>query len=83
MPRIHNYAVSVTWTGNRGTGTSGYRAYDRDHDVAADGRPVIVAVGPMAARRRLHARAALWINHAQRSASDAKAAGAAAPRVRA
>jgi organic hydroperoxide reductase OsmC/OhrA len=43
MPRIHSYAVSVTWTGNRGTGTSGYRAYDRDHDVAADGRPVIAA----------------------------------------
>jgi len=43
MPRIHSYGVSVTWTGNRGTGTSGYRAYDRDHDVTADGRPVIAA----------------------------------------
>jgi hypothetical protein len=28
MPRIHSYTVSVSWTGNRGTGTSGYRAYD-------------------------------------------------------
>lgn len=43
MLRMHRYAVSVTWTGNRGTGTSGFRAYDRDHDVAADGRPVIAA----------------------------------------
>jgi organic hydroperoxide reductase OsmC/OhrA len=43
MPRIHSYTVSVSWTGNRGTGTSGYRAYDRDHDVIADGRPVIAA----------------------------------------
>jgi organic hydroperoxide reductase OsmC/OhrA len=43
MPRIHSYGVWVTWTGNRGTGTSGYRAYDRDHEVSADGRPVIAA----------------------------------------
>ncbi len=35
--RAHNYAVSVTWTGNQGTGTSGYRAYSRDHEVFADG----------------------------------------------
>lgn len=41
MPRKHSYDITVTWTGNRGTGTSGYRAYGRDHDVAADGRPVI------------------------------------------
>jgi organic hydroperoxide reductase OsmC/OhrA len=43
MPRIHSYGVLVTWTGNRGTGTSGHRAYDRDHDVTADSRPVIAA----------------------------------------
>lgn len=37
MPRTHNYDVSVTWTGDRGGGTSGYRDFDRDHDVTADG----------------------------------------------
>jgi organic hydroperoxide reductase OsmC/OhrA len=31
----HSYRVSVSWTGNRGEGTSGYRAYDRSHEVAA------------------------------------------------
>jgi len=41
VSRTHSYAISVTWTGNRGTGTSGYRAYDRDHDVTADGPPPI------------------------------------------
>ena len=41
MSRTHSYDISVTWTGNRGTGTSGYRAYDRDHDVTADGLPAI------------------------------------------
>jgi organic hydroperoxide reductase OsmC/OhrA len=43
MHRTHSYEVTVTWTGSRGTGTSGYRAYARDHDVAAEGRPVIAA----------------------------------------
>jgi organic hydroperoxide reductase OsmC/OhrA len=43
MPHMHSYEVSVTWTGNRGTGTSGYRAYGRDHDVSTDGRPAIAA----------------------------------------
>lgn len=26
----HTYALDLTWTGNRGTGTSGYRDYSRD-----------------------------------------------------
>jgi organic hydroperoxide reductase OsmC/OhrA len=43
VPRTHSYAVSVAWTGNRGTGTSGYRAYGRDHDVTAAGPPPIAA----------------------------------------
>ena len=34
----HEYAVTVTWTGNRGTGTSGYREYDRDHVISANGK---------------------------------------------
>jgi organic hydroperoxide reductase OsmC/OhrA len=41
--RLHTYETTVTWTGNRGTGTSGYRDYDRSCDVAAPGRPVIAA----------------------------------------
>lgn len=34
----HHYAVSVEWTGNRGSGTSHYRAYGRDHVVRAEGK---------------------------------------------
>ncbi|GIJ76427.1 Organic hydroperoxide reductase OsmC/OhrA [Micromonospora phaseoli] len=41
MTRAHQYATTVTWTGNLGTGTSGYRDYRRDHDVTTDGRPPI------------------------------------------
>jgi organic hydroperoxide reductase OsmC/OhrA len=37
--RTHRYDLAVSWTGNRGTGTSGYRDYGRDHEVSAEGRP--------------------------------------------
>lgn len=37
----HHYAVTVAWTGNQGTGTSGYRAYSRDHLISAGDKPVI------------------------------------------
>jgi organic hydroperoxide reductase OsmC/OhrA len=40
---MHTYEVTVTWTGNRGTGTSGYRDFDRAHDISAVGRPIIEA----------------------------------------
>jgi organic hydroperoxide reductase OsmC/OhrA len=33
----HSYVTTVTWTGNRGPGTTGYRDYGREHVVAADG----------------------------------------------
>ncbi len=35
----HTYELSVTWTGNTGEGTSGYRSYSRDHVVTTVGRP--------------------------------------------
>jgi organic hydroperoxide reductase OsmC/OhrA len=41
MPRTHSYEVSVEWTGNTGTGTSGYRDYERSHTVRAAGLPDI------------------------------------------
>ena len=34
----HRYAVTLEWTGGRGTGTSGYKAYGRDHIVRAEGK---------------------------------------------
>ena len=37
----HKYRVSVQWTGNRGTGTSGYREYGRDHVIRAVNKPDI------------------------------------------
>jgi len=37
----HHYQVSVAWTGNQGSGTSGYRAYRRDHVISVAGKPPI------------------------------------------
>ncbi|HWF45638.1 MAG TPA: OsmC family protein [Bryobacteraceae bacterium] len=31
----------MTWTGNTGTGTSGYRDYKRSYDISGEGKPVI------------------------------------------
>lgn len=39
--RRHDYAVKTTWTGDRGSGTSGYRAYGREHLIEAAGKPPI------------------------------------------
>ena len=39
--RDHTYSVTVTWTGNTGAGTAGYRAYGRKHEVTVHGKPSI------------------------------------------
>lgn len=38
---MHEYQIRTTWTGNRGQGTAGYRAYDRAHEIRAPGKPVL------------------------------------------
>ena len=35
----HSYSTRIEWTGNLGEGTTGYRAYSRDHLISAAGRP--------------------------------------------
>ncbi|MGK9221569.1 MULTISPECIES: OsmC family protein [Microbacterium] len=39
----HHYALTATWTGNRGTGTSGYRDYDRSVSLRIEGKPEVLA----------------------------------------
>jgi organic hydroperoxide reductase OsmC/OhrA len=43
VAREHHYAVTVRWTGNSGTGTSGYRNYERAHEIAVEGKATIAA----------------------------------------
>ncbi len=47
MPQLpnksHHYKATIRWTGNRGEGTSSYRAYDRSHTITGDGKIPIEA----------------------------------------
>ena len=38
MTDLHEYAVTVRWTGNKGTGTSGYAEYGRGFELEAEGK---------------------------------------------
>ncbi|CAO3431128.1 OsmC family protein [Azospirillum endophyticum] len=48
--REHRYSVRLDWTGNLGTGTSGYKAYSRDHELKAGTKPAIPATSDPAFR---------------------------------
>jgi len=39
--REHRYSITIDWSGNLGSGTSSYRAYSRDYDIQAKGKPHI------------------------------------------
>ncbi len=41
MTGQHHYRVEVEWTGNRGTGTDGYRSYSRSHVIRVSGKPLL------------------------------------------
>ncbi len=42
MPATHSYLTQIVWTGNRGSGTSSYRAYDRAHEIRSAGKPPLL-----------------------------------------
>jgi organic hydroperoxide reductase OsmC/OhrA len=46
----HTYTVRVEWTGNRGSGTSGYREYGREHTIRAAAKPDIPGSSDVAFR---------------------------------
>jgi organic hydroperoxide reductase OsmC/OhrA len=41
VKKQRTYAVAVHWTGNRGSGTSTYGSYGRDHTIKAGSKPDI------------------------------------------
>ena len=41
MSKKHDFPAKIVWTGNRGTGTSTYKAYDRTWDMAVEGKAVV------------------------------------------
>jgi len=46
----HTYRVAIEWAGNRGSGTSGYRDYGREHTIRAAGKPDIAGSSDAAFR---------------------------------
>jgi organic hydroperoxide reductase OsmC/OhrA len=41
MAHLHHYKATTTWVGNHGTGTSDYKSYSRNHNIAIAGKPVL------------------------------------------
>ncbi|MGV8969014.1 MAG: OsmC family protein [Microbacteriaceae bacterium] len=41
MQLEHHFSTTIEWTGNRGTGTSDYKSYGRDHIISAAGKQAI------------------------------------------
>jgi organic hydroperoxide reductase OsmC/OhrA len=38
MDKLHNYELTVKWTGNKGKGTDHYFSYERSHTVSVKGK---------------------------------------------
>lgn len=47
---MHRYTLQLEWTGNRGSGTSGYRDYGRDATITAGVKPELLATADPAYR---------------------------------
>lgn len=43
MSKQHHYTIRNSWTGNLGTGTSGYRAYSRNHIISAENKAAVLS----------------------------------------
>jgi organic hydroperoxide reductase OsmC/OhrA len=43
MGKQHNYKLTVKWTGNTGTGTSNYTAFERSHSILVDNKAEILS----------------------------------------
>lgn len=41
MAKQHDFPSKIVWTGNQGTGTSAYRAYERTWDLAVEGKETV------------------------------------------
>jgi organic hydroperoxide reductase OsmC/OhrA len=42
MAKIHQYQATLTWAGNKGSGTMDYRSYDRSYIISIDNKPDIL-----------------------------------------
>lgn len=42
LHKTHEFTTTLRWTGNKGTGTSGYREYGREHELSSPGKTVTI-----------------------------------------
>lgn len=42
MAKVHQYQATLTWAGNKGSGTMDYRSYDRSYIISIDNKPDIL-----------------------------------------
>ena len=43
MSKQHHYKAAITWTGNLGKGTLGYKGYERSHSISIENKALITA----------------------------------------
>ena len=41
MTNVHHYNLTTRWVGNKGTGTSNYKSYERNHDISFSGKDTL------------------------------------------
>jgi organic hydroperoxide reductase OsmC/OhrA len=41
MQNQHRYTLTTTWVGNKGSGTSDYKSYERGHDIEIPGKATL------------------------------------------
>jgi organic hydroperoxide reductase OsmC/OhrA len=39
--KANHYSLTVSWTGNKGEGTNGYKSYERSHEIVVEGKAII------------------------------------------
>jgi organic hydroperoxide reductase OsmC/OhrA len=42
MNKVHNYSLTVEWTGNKGSGTVNYQSYDRSFKIWSENKTVVI-----------------------------------------
>lgn len=50
MSKKHTYQTTIEWTGNKGSGTSHYQAYERSHTISIENKPTLLASSDAAFR---------------------------------
>jgi organic hydroperoxide reductase OsmC/OhrA len=48
--KLHHYKTTINWTGNKGSGTTHYEAYNRDYSITIENKPDLAGSSDLAFR---------------------------------